>query len=75
MNAKVIYLQDAKRFIKELPAKARRKVFINADAVSNGVRDTRLFKKLEGTNNGNSEPSIAATHIVYSHSGIHGQKR
>lgn len=50
MNAKVIYLQDAQRFIKELPAKARRKVFINADAVSNGVRDTRLFKKLEGTN-------------------------
>ncbi len=50
MNAKVIYLQDAQRFIEELPAKARRKVFINADAVSNGVRDTRLFKKLEGTN-------------------------
>lgn len=50
MNAKVIYLQEAQRFIEKLPAKARRKVLINADAVSNGVRDTRLFKKLEGSN-------------------------
>ena len=49
MNAKVIYLQEAQRFIDKLPAKARRKILINADAVCNGVQDTRLFKKLEGS--------------------------
>jgi len=49
MNAKVIYLQDAQEFIGTLPDKARRKIFFNADLVCGGVRDTRLFKKIEGT--------------------------
>ena len=50
MNATVIYLKEAQRFIDGLPAKARRKILISADAVCKGVRDTRLFKKLEGSN-------------------------
>lgn len=50
MEAKVIYLQEAQAFIDKMPAKARRKLFVNADAVCGGVRDTRLLKKLENTN-------------------------
>lgn len=49
MNAKVVYLKDAQEFIALLPDKARRKIFFNAALVCGGVRDTRLFKKLEGT--------------------------
>lgn len=49
MNAKVIYLKDAQDFIGSLPDKARRKIFFNADLVCGGVKDTRLFKKLEGS--------------------------
>lgn len=49
MNAKVIYLKDAQDFIGSLPDKTRRKIFFNADLVCGGVKDTRLFKKLEGS--------------------------
>lgn len=49
MNGKVIYLKDAQDFIGSLPNKVRRKIFFNADLVCGGVKDTRLFKKLEGS--------------------------
>lgn len=49
MNAKITYLVEAQEFIATLPDKARRKIFFNADLVCNGVKDTRLFKKLDGS--------------------------
>ena len=47
-KAKVIYLKDAQDFIGTLPDKVRRKIFFNADLVCGGVKDSRLFKKLDG---------------------------
>lgn len=49
MNAKAIYLKDAESFIDGLPKKAQRKMFYNIELICGGVRDVRLFKKLEGT--------------------------
>lgn len=49
MNAKILYLQEAQEFIDALPEKARQKILLNADLVCNGIKDTRLFKKLKGT--------------------------
>ena len=48
MHTKVIYLKDAQDFIGILPDKVRRKIFFNADLVCGGVKDSRLFKKLDG---------------------------
>ncbi|MCR5424686.1 MAG: type II toxin-antitoxin system RelE/ParE family toxin [Bacteroidales bacterium] len=49
MNVKIIYLTDAQYFISSLSDKVRRKILFNADLVIGGVKDTRLFKKLEGS--------------------------
>ncbi len=49
METKIVYLKEAQEFIGALPDKARRKILLNADLVRAGVKDTRLFKKLEGS--------------------------
>lgn len=49
MDAKAIYLKDAFSFLESLPEKARRKVFYNIDMICGGVKDEKLFKKLEGS--------------------------
>lgn len=49
MDAKAIYLKDAFSFLESLPEKAQRKVFYNIDMICGGVKDEKLFKKLEGS--------------------------
>lgn len=46
---KIVLMDEAISFIKNLPQKARRKIYYNLDRVANGERDSELFKKLEGT--------------------------
>ena len=49
MEAKAIYLKDAVSFLESLPEKTQRKIYYNVDLICGGVKDERLFKKLEGT--------------------------
>lgn len=49
MEAKAIYLKDAVSFLESLPEKTQRKIYYNIDLICGGVKDERLFKKLEGT--------------------------
>ena len=49
MEAKAIYMKDAVRFLESLPEKTQRKIYYNIDLICGGVKDERLFKKLEGT--------------------------
>ena len=44
----VVYMQEAKEFLKTLPVAARRKIFYNVLKIEGGVKDSELFKKLEG---------------------------
>lgn len=45
----IIYLEDAHKFLSELPKNANRKMLYVIDQVKQGSRDSRLFKKLEGS--------------------------
>ena len=49
MDAKAIYLKDAVIFLESLPEKAQRKVLYNIDMICGGMKDEKLFKKLEGS--------------------------
>lgn len=49
MEAKAIYLKDAVSFLESLPEKTQRKIYYNIDLICGGVKDERLFMKLEGT--------------------------
>ena len=49
MDAKAIYLKDAVDFLESMPEKAQRKMYYNIDLICGGVKDEKLFKKLEGT--------------------------
>lgn len=49
MEAKAIYLKDAVSFLESLPEKTQRRIYYNIDLICGGVKDERLFKKLEGT--------------------------
>ena len=44
----VVFMDEAKEFIKSLPALAREKIYYNVDKVSCGFRSSELFKKLDG---------------------------
>ena len=44
----VVYLEDASKFLESLPAPAKRKVYYNILKVAGGIKDSDLFKKLEG---------------------------
>lgn len=45
---RVVYLEDASKFLASLPAPAQRKVYYNIRKVAGGIKDSELFKKLEG---------------------------
>lgn len=46
---KIILLKEAQRFMEETSPKAREKMYYNLRLVQGGVKDIRLFKKLDGT--------------------------
>ena len=45
---RVVYMQEAKDFLKTLPVAARKKIFYNVLKIEGGVKDSELLKKLEG---------------------------
>lgn len=49
MKFQVELLREAKDFVDSLPQNVRRKIYTNISKVSQGVRDSELFCKLEGT--------------------------
>ena len=49
MNIEIQYLQEAREYLCSVDEKARDKIMYNISMVCNGVKDTRLFKKLEGS--------------------------
>ena len=44
----VVYMEEASEFLKTLSPLARRKIYYNIIKVMGGVKDSELFKKLEG---------------------------
>lgn len=44
---KVIYSEEVRNFLRELPEAAREKIIYNIDKVSGGFKDIELFKKLD----------------------------
>ena len=44
----VVYMDEAIEFIDSLPMDAQKKIYYNADKVSNGLGSSELFKKLDG---------------------------
>lgn len=46
----IIYLEEAVDFIDKMPENARLKLLYNIELVRNGVKDDRIFKKLEDSN-------------------------
>ncbi len=44
----VVYMDEAMEFIDSLPMDAQKKIYYNADKVSNGFSSSELFKKLDG---------------------------
>lgn len=41
-------MDEATEFIDSLPLAAQKKIYYNADKVAGGVKDSELFKKLDG---------------------------
>lgn len=46
----IIYLEEAVDFIDKMPENAQLKLLYNIELVRNGVKDDRIFKKLEDSN-------------------------
>lgn len=46
----VVFLQGVDDFLSKLAPKAREKIIYNVRKVQSGVKDTDLFKKLDGSN-------------------------
>ena len=46
----IIYLEEAVDFIDKMPENARLKLLYNIELVRNGVKEERIFKKLESNN-------------------------
>ena len=44
----IFFMDEAMKFIRSLPVSAQRKIFHNADRISNGLINNELFKKLSG---------------------------
>ena len=49
LQFKVLMLEDARQFLKDLPHKAREKIYYNIKKVQGGVKDIELFKKLDSS--------------------------
>jgi len=60
---KTIFLDEARDFILSLPKQAKNKIVYNIHKVEGGVINNDLFKKLEGTEFGSSEPCTMASNI------------
>jgi phage-related protein len=45
----VVFLEDASEFLRTLQPQARKKIYYNIRKVAGGVRDSDLFKKLDGS--------------------------
>ena len=46
----VVYLQEASDFLDGIAEQARKKIYYNIIKVARGIKDSELFKKLEGSN-------------------------
>lgn len=46
-RSEVVFMDEARDFIKSLPASAREKIYYNLDKVSCGLGSSELFKKLD----------------------------
>lgn len=46
---RLLFLEEAKIFLQNLPAQEAKKILYNANRVAGGERDSELFKKLENT--------------------------
>ena len=44
----VIFLEDASKFLMNLQELPRKKIYYNITKVAGGIRDSELFKKLDG---------------------------
>ena len=44
----VVYMQEASEFLKDLQPQARKKLYYNIAKVANGLKDSDLFKKMDG---------------------------
>ncbi len=44
----VVYMEDASEFLKNLPELPRMKIYYNISKVAGGIKDSELFKKLDG---------------------------
>ena len=44
----VVYMEDASEFLKNLPEQPRMKIYYNISKVAGGIKDSELFKKLDG---------------------------
>ena len=44
----IVFMDEAKNFVKSIPAPAREKLYYNFDKVSCGFSSSELFKKLDG---------------------------
>ncbi|MDE5585909.1 MAG: type II toxin-antitoxin system RelE/ParE family toxin [Muribaculaceae bacterium] len=49
LQFKVLMLEDARKFLKDLPPKVREKIYYNIRKVQGGVKDIELFKKLDSS--------------------------
>jgi len=45
---KVVYMEEAIEFISSLPLAARKKIYYNVLKIEGGIKDSNLFKKLDG---------------------------
>lgn len=45
----VVFMEDASEFLKNLQPQASKKIYYNIIKVANGVKDSDLFKKLDGS--------------------------
>ena len=49
MAIRVTYFQEARDFLREIEVDAAKKLVFNVKKVRMGVKDTKIFKKLKGT--------------------------
>lgn len=46
---KLFLMEEARNFLKDVPFKAREKIYYNIRKVQSGVKDNELFKKLDNS--------------------------
>ena len=66
---KIVLMDEALAFIRSLPQKVQEKITYNYLKIEQGIMNSELFKKLEGTTFGNSARCLMEIVIVYFHFG------